>query len=594
MVATKISNFGGMIPLQDDTLLPETGASWSENTWLYSGNLTGIRAPTQLRSNSSSAITKVYRIPQGATDKSAIASSWWLEFENANTTVVESPVADDSYKRRYWAPSVDGPMYNTQTRIAAGNSGANAPYKLGIPAPSVAPSLIVTGGAAPLTTRSYVYTWVSLYGEEGPPSPPVTVTGNVSGSWDLTLTAPGAGETTQRSLDQVRIYRTVTSSQGIATYFFVAQQTIADTTYSDTISDAVVSGNAQLASQYYTAPPSDLEGLIAMPNGIIAGWVNNEIWFSEPYRPHAWPGTYAINVDSNVVGCGVIGQSLIICTETGAYACTGVRPSVMSLSKIAGSEPCLSQGSIVSAPEGVYYASQNGLMLVVLGGAENITRNLIKTDEWNALFKVPGMRSARLGTAYYAFSTIAQGAFDTGGFYTGAFEWGNQTGSSNGLLIDTGTPRIGLNLMSSSKATTNVYNDVWTGEVFLVRDGKTYIVDLAGTTRDAFKWKSKLLQPTDMRNFEAMKVYFSVPAGTPTLNPVPNASLVQSLAADQYGLVRLYADGRHVWTRELRTSGELLRLPSGFKADQWQIEIEARIEIQSVQIATSARDLRGV
>ena len=44
-------------------------------------------------------------------------------------------------------------------------------------------------------------------------------------------------------------------------------------------------------------------------------------------------------------------------------------------------------------------------------------------------------------------------------------------------------------------------------------------------------------------------------------------------------------------TRELRTSGEMMRLPSGFKADYWQIEFETVIRINSVQLATSVKEL---
>lgn len=60
------------------------------------------------------------------------------------------------------------------------------------------------------------------------------------------------------------------------------------------------------------------------------------------------------------------------------------------------------------------------------------------------------------------------------------------------------------------------------------------------------------------------------------------------------GVMRLYADGRLVATRELKKSGEQWRLPSGFKAHFWQIEVEARVKVYSVQMATSAKELRNV
>ena len=46
--------------------------------------------------------------------------------------------------------------------------------------------------------------------------------------------------------------------------------------------------------------------------------------------------------------------------------------------------------------------------------------------------------------------------------------------------------------------------------------------------------------------------------------------------------------------RELRVDGELMRLPSGFKAATYQIEIEARVKIISVEMSTSAKELINV
>jgi hypothetical protein len=39
-------------------------------------------------------------------------------------------------------------------------------------------------------------------------------------------------------------------------------------------------------------------------------------------------------------------------------------------------------------------------------------------------------------------------------------------------------------------------------------------------------------------------------------------------------------------------SAELMRIPSGFKSDFWQIEFETILKIQSVQMATSDKELK--
>jgi hypothetical protein len=60
------------------------------------------------------------------------------------------------------------------------------------------------------------------------------------------------------------------------------------------------------------------------------------------------------------------------------------------------------------------------------------------------------------------------------------------------------------------------------------------------------------------------------------------------------GVIRVYANDRLVMTRELVTSGQQWRMPSGFKAGYWQFEVEAAIEVFSLQAATSPTELQGV
>ena len=76
---------------------------------------------------------------------------------------------------------------------------------------------------------------------------------------------------------------------------------------------------------------------------------------------------------------------------------------------------------------------------------------------------------------------------------------------------------------------------------------------------------------------------------------VINNNLVQTYnPTAQYGIVRFYADNNLIATRELRRSGEQLRLPSGFKSDYWQIEFEGTVHVYSIQVATSAKELRAI
>jgi hypothetical protein len=574
MVAVKVNAFGGMVPITDDRLLPDQAATLSQNAWLYSGQLAGMVSPQLVRPMTNADYGKAFRIPNNYYDAEHIDDATWMEFSHIDTDVLRSPIIGDTFDRYYWASPAEAPRVNSLARIQNGDPA----YFLGMIQPTAAPTISsATGGVGANETRAYVVTWVSAFDEEGPPSDPVLGTHKIDDTWNLSLPSPTAGELSDYNISTVRIYRTVTSGS-TTSYFFVAEQAIATTTYADNNSNATVSANETLASTNWIAPPTDLEGFVSMPNGMIAGWKGNELWFCEPYRPHAWPAAYANVVEYPIIGLGVINQTLVVCTAGYPMVATGIHPDSISLSKLASFEPCMSRGSIISAPEGVYYASPNGLVLVANGVAALVTEGLIMKDEWNDLLKVSTLRATRVGNAYYAFGSAREGFVQVDSFVEPAFQQDDFAGGYAGVLIDPTNQRVAFNTLTSDTPTKNVFNDAWSGETLIIRDDNLYRLNLADQdgARDTFVWRSKIFQSYDKKNFAAMRVYFEVPPWA---------------VAGDYGEVRVYADGVLKMTRELVTSGELFRLPSGFKADYWQVEFEANVQISSFQMATSVKEL---
>jgi hypothetical protein len=427
-----------------------------------------------------------------------------------------------------------------------------------------------------MITRSYVYTYVTEFGEESAPSPAVVKTGAVADSWVLTLQEVPESVTTDRLIEKRRIYRTITASNGVSSYFQVAEIDYDQLVYTDNASDEDISGNNILESTLWTPPPADLKGWVAMPNGILAAWRDNEIWFSEPYRPHAWPVSYQVSVDYPIVGLGVMGQTLIIATKGSPWAATGVNPSSISLSKINSFEPCQSRGSIVSTPAGVYYASANGIVVAVPGQVRLITTELISPAQWQENHDLGNIKAVEFEGGYLAYEI-------------------STTGSTSGFYINAAQPRIGYNeLTDSSNGLVNVCFDPWTAQPLIIRNGYIYIIDHPdGTGQQPFKWRSKKFALPSRKNIAAMKVRFDIPSDAPTLSSTRNTASPQTLASDQYALLRLYADGDLVTTRELRSSNEYIALPSGFKANQYQVEIEGRVSIFDIQMATSSKELKS-
>lgn len=423
-------------------------------------------------------------------------------------------------------------------------------------------------------SRSYVYTFVSEYGEEGPPSPATVKTGNVGETWNLTIPNPSAAQQANRAITKKRVYRTITSAAGTAAYYLVGEIPLGVTTFSDNYADDDLTGNNQLESTGWLPPDSNFKGWVAMPNGIIAAWKENEIWFCEPYRPHAWPAEYAVVVDYPVVGCGVMGQTLIICTTGSPWTATGVHPSVMSLAKINSYEPCVSRASIISTPGGVIYASPNGLVVAVPGAVNTLTNSLINPAEWKQYNQINNLRALQFNTAYLAYEAPG-------------------TSTTRGLMIEP-SPNYTRNgyvqLIDNSAPTTNIIPDPWSSSPLLIRGGAVYVLDQPDSTNlQPYRWRSKIFKMNKKENLAAAKIYFTVPTGSPTLGTrVTNPT---TLAANMYGIFRVYCDGVLRFSRELRVSGEEFRLPSGFKAEEWQLEIEARVIVQDIQIASTSREL---
>lgn len=427
-----------------------------------------------------------------------------------------------------------------------------------------------------VVTRSYVYTFVSAYGEEGPPSPATIKTGNVGETWNLTIPDPTASQLSGRNITKKYIYRTITGSNGVATYYFVDELAVGTTGFNDTKSDDDISGNNQLQSEGWSPPDATLRGWVAMPNGIIAAWKENEVWFCEPYRPHAWPAEYSVSVDYPVVGCGVMGQTLVICTTGSPWTATGVHPSVMSLAKINSYEPCVSGASIISTPGGVIYASPNGLVVAVPGDVRPLTNGLIGPAEWQSRNQITKLRALQFNTAYMAYEVPAV------------------TGSKGVLIEPTQGERVGYTqLKSTSYTVASIMPDPWSSAPLIIDTGKLYVLDQPdGTNLQPYLWRSKIFKIQKKVNLGAMKIYFNVPEGAPTLTTeVINPT---TLTSTMYGIVRVYGDGVLRYSKELRTSGVEFRLPSGFKAEEWQFEIEARVIVTDLQVASSSRELARV
>jgi hypothetical protein len=517
--------------------------------------------------------------------------------------------------KTYWfGIAHDNPMYVNvaDNRVNNGAAGVNT-YSNGPPATIAAsmgqPVWQLWGnllGASVFEARGYVYTWVTEYGEEGPPSEPTVVNGWSNATWTIDCFQPlqenlgadyvdpadGLTKQAKRNITKTRIYRTISNQSGQGTYFFVAEIPVTQAIYSDTLSDDIVAIGDQLVSLYWYAPPEDLQAIIPFPNGIAVGFRKNEIWFSEAYRPHAWPPGYVITTEFPIVGIGVCAQSVIACTQGTPYVASGVNPSSMALTKINLSEPCLHRGSIVTTDTTVLYISQNGLIQVSQSGAgDNMTEGWISREKWQKLTPHVRVRAIKHTSAYFAFG----GDPIRDGF---TVELSGEDKTSFTIWPQAGGHRLGFNKLTSPNELNidNVQVDPWTGVGMLVQGGAVYYYDFTDQSPVIvpYRWRTKTYQQMAKRNFEAMLVFFTVPDTTPPQVERDVNHPQPELGDNQYGVLRVYVDGELWTTREIRKNGELLRVFSGIKGEQWQWEIEGRVNVSNLQVATSVKELAQV
>lgn len=562
MVAVRLSNFGGMIPIRDNRTLPDTAATHAVNVRMNTGGtLRGINS-TGLIKSLTSTTRSVFRIPTAPNQ--TLANSFWMQFTDPDTSVVRTPLVNDQFKRIYWASPTEGMKFNTESRILAGNVG----YNVGVPPPVSSPNIevISTSGArdeegnltGPQVTRAYVYTYINEFGEESPPSPTIEGTGRSDQQWLIKDIANPPIVAGQPAITQKRLYRTITSSTGVTTFFKVIDMPVGLTNHLDTVSDAGLA-STQLESETWEGPPAGLQGLLAMPNGIMVGWIGNTLYFSENYRPHAWPSIYRVTVEYPIVGLGVFGNTCVVCTTGHPATVTGTKSASMSLTVSGAALPCVSRASIVSIPEGVAYASESGLVLIGPTGIHEITRDIISREQWSVTYQPSRWRAIFANGVYTAF----HGSAGDPDAHSISREQGLVNLAVPGAVVGAGT-------------------EMWSGKSWIIMNNGLYEWQKPGAAELAYEWRSKEMPTPRPCNFSVAQIFFDERAGSVLLE-VWAYIRGESTNAKQL-----------VFSGNITRSGREIRLPSGFVSDVWQFGLSGSTPVQAFHAATSVAELRGV
>lgn len=545
MALLKFLNFRGEKPIIGATRLDANSAQTAQECRFEAGILKARRTSTtvQAATNTTTNPQTIFYYPP---------NDVWLEWA-ADVDVQRSQIANDSYNRIYWTG--DGaPKFATDTLIGDTTGPfPNDSHTLGIPAPTATPTVVVSGTPTDDTalpdSRYYVFTYVDAYGSEGPPSPVSAMAQPVD---DQTVTVGNLGTTAPAgdyNITHKRIYRTNTGSTG-AVYQFVAEVTIATASYADTIEAAALGD--ELVTADFDMPDPNMYGLVAHPGGFYVAFAGTAIYMSEPGYPYAWPVKYQLGIDYNIVGGAVIGDSVVICTTGTPYILSGNHPASTSLRRIEENQACLAKRSIVDMGFAVCYASPDGLIAVTPQGIKNVTEQLFSRDQWIAL--KPSSFVATLWEGKYLCS------YNTGSV-TGVFAINPENPDAGVVYYDT-----------YFYAAHNYLVDDY---LYLV-DGTNIVSWDSSGTETPYTWKSGKLQAPKPVNFGVGQVRANTyPYGATT--PL---------------LMTLYGDGTKRWSGYIFDSTPF-RLPAGYKASQWEIQLVGTAEVYEVLLGETMQDLKG-
>lgn len=535
-----IEKFGGSIPRLEEHLLGKEQASYALDARLDHGGVDAWREP------------RLVHTPAEGTLTSFCHSGCWLDFStcvdiaHSNVTCVD---------HLFLTGHADYP----ERLVIAPDGCTQTLYRLGLPCPMTAPTVSYGSGGADKdnTGFSFAYQYENAFGERSalsPGSPPTMHpdgSSNVVSGW--TVPDPSWG------VVNVRIYRTVSAvSPAMAK---IDAGNIFDTTWMLVASVPVGSASVTVSSyadelvealeeDHVYPPPAELQGIVWFEEmNVLAGYVANKVYLSEPHNYHNWPVT--LTLDDNVCGICASGGHLYVVTDGTPYIVTPSPGGATSARahKLAAKMPSAACGNrhIEALPDGIVYPSHDGLAKLSGNAVPALyTSALYAPDDWQAL-RPHSIIPCLYGDKLFVFA-------EAGAFVVKAASAGN-----GGWSLDFHTELSDRGVIT---ATTNR-----SGEMFLLKADGVYQWNRGNTLRP-FQWHSAL---------------FRLP------RPLSLAA-IRTVITRGFLDLEVYADGVRVYDDTvLQTDNDLL--PMWAIGHDWQIRARGTCTLSYLALATSMKEL---
>jgi len=561
-----IEDFGGRAPRRAARLLPSNFAQVAENCKLLYGDLRGYQDFRLVHEFPTGTLPRrVWHLKNTAQTEEA-----WYGDRDPKAVLLKSPIVNDAYERYYLFREGQPPKITTFDDIKNGVPPSNLAFGQPVNAPTVTPS---GGSSSNLTTRVYGYTYVTSWGEESRLSP-VTAADVKTDVTSITVTVSVGAPPPAiagRTFQYIRLYRSVTSAGGAQLYFLAdIPYSISGGSYVDTQKDLEVVLNSPLVSSQNDPIPDGVWGARVMGNGAMVGFKGRDLYFSVPYLPHAWPEDWRLTVSDLIVGVEVMGQNVMVMTQGFPVYVYGSYPDAMGMLRFDFPEPCIAYGSIVAAPEGIYFGSYNGLCLFTTAGVSNITREMISRNDWRNQYLDVETRAERLTTRYIA-----------------------STSNAGGYVIDGLEERIALTDLVGWLTVGDISSDVFTSDVLAISFDAVYVWDDPDALEIDYRWRSKKFVFTKPCSMGALMLHLDACdeeewLPTPILNP--GYEYPEGMDKTCSMLVKVWRDGKLIFNRPVHDR-EQCRLDSDTVGTVWEVEVQGQCRVQRIAIVETGHAL---
>ena len=571
MVYFKRDRFAGIAPGVSPRLLADQFGQIAENIDFESGRLVSTKTDVDEFTLANGNRRSIYKYEYGS------SSSVWLQWPE-EVDVVPGPIPGDTTDRLYFTGD-DYPRIGWSSTIVGGASYPANSFRLGVPAPANAPTVSIAGTVDDTLTPnevSYVFTYVTADGREGPPSAPSTVIQMVDGQ-TATVTVTNEVFASGNNLGTGAYKRLYRSNTGSTNTQFQFVKTIAIATGSTTDQKDAATLGEVLPSDTWIGPPDDdtslypdgqLRGLIPLAQGTMAGFTGKRFCLSEPFLPHAWPIQYRITTEEDIVAIASTSNGVAALTDGQPYFITGTEPSSMTAVRVDLAQACINEHSVVDMGDYVLYAGPDGLCGVQSASGSVVTKGLISAKQWNADFYPSDIRAFRHEGTYVAFY--------------------NHGGTLGGWVYD---PRADEDALSTLTLATEVrggYRNPKDGQLYIIVNNKIRKYQ-CGSTNNTLKFKSKKF-----------------------VTPAPVSMGWVSVNADVYPVtVKVYGDdtllAHYTLTKSGSTYTQATTVPSGISdgtlrepimrmpavvAQEWEIQVEGT-DINEFCLAQSMDEIRS-